>query len=378
MKRILLIAITLFISQHVVNGQITCPIDENFDIGNVFTSTGTPAWAINSNYSVSSPNSILGKYGVSTFSQLTSQPVSTAGSSVVTLKFKHICKISSQDGGIIEVDTGTGSWLQLTSLNCTYTGSAITFNNANGHHFNSLSYPVLWKPGNDALLPDNTWWKQEAFDISTLAANRPNFRIRFNVGDQTPNGMVGNYGWLIDDVQLCYSTCELTSPVIVPELPLLSGVVYTPGPFTVCFDMTDSSSVVTSEMYFDLNGTGFQPIGGLQQNSATQWCGFLPVTLNPGDTVRWYIEALDGSCNNNSGYYPLSGYNTFWFSASPEVPFCDFFDSPGQFWADSSASGSSWQLGTPASGGTNSPFSFPNSWDIDLNSGYQNNSNQDL
>ena len=376
MKRILLVAITLFISQLIVNGQSTCPpgINENFDAGNVFTSTGTPGWTIDNSYFVSSANSIVGRYGQNGFSELTSQNVSTVGSSVVILKFKHICKLNSFDGGIIQVDTGTG-WIQLDTSNSVYTGSAITFTPSFGYSFKALSYPLLWQPSNDLAVPTNGWWKQESFDITKLCSDKANVRIRFQAGDGGGTGMNGDYGWLIDDIQFCYSSCELTPPVIVPQPPLLSGVVYTPGPYTVCFDMYDTSTVVNSELYFNLNGTGFQPTFSMQQVSQTQWCGQIPVTMVQGDTIVWYVEGSDMSCNFNVGTYPLSGYSTFWYSSAPEPPFCDYFDSPGQFWTDSSASGSSWQLGTPNSGFTNSPLTFPNSWDIDLNSGYLNGSN---
>ncbi len=380
MKRIIHIAIILLLSQVTVNGQAICPIDEHFDLTNTFTSTGTPGWSIDNTYSVTSPNSIRGQFGLGAgnTSDLTSASVSTIGNPVVKLKFKHICKLNSFDGGVVEINTGSG-WVQLKTApaaNCIYYGNAVTFAQGFGWSFKALSYPLLWQPSVDAAIPDNnTWWKEETFDISTLAGNQANVQIRFSAVGVDNNGMAGNYGWLIDDVQLCYSTCELDNPVITPIAPLLVGAVYNPGPYTVCFDMTDTSSVLFSELYFNLNNTGFQATNTMSQVTATKWCGSIPGPIACDDSVTWYVEAYDGSCNTNVGTYPAATPNKFNYSCTIDFPFCDYFDSPSTFWTDSSAAGSSWELGIPNFAPTNSPLTFPNSWDIDLNSGYQNNSN---
>ena len=55
MKPHQLIAFLLFNSFTNIYGQVTWPIDENFDLGNVFTSTGAPGWNIDSTLFVSWP-----------------------------------------------------------------------------------------------------------------------------------------------------------------------------------------------------------------------------------------------------------------------------------------------------------------------------------
>ena len=124
MKRILLFAIAFTLNMVIVNGQPTCPVNENFDAGNIWTSTGTPGWSINPTYSISTPNSIRGQFNIGGSSSLTSPSFSTTGSTTVSLKFKHICKLNTFDGGFLEADTGTG-WFQLKAglklfLRCVY------------------------------------------------------------------------------------------------------------------------------------------------------------------------------------------------------------------------------------------------------------------
>ncbi len=378
MTKKILIVILLIFKLFSSQAQSTCPIDEHFDITNTFTSTGTPGWSIDSNYSVTSPNSIRGQFGpgINNAAELTSASVSTVGSAIVKLKFKHICKLNFFDGGFVQINTGSG-WVFLTAQNTIYTGTAVTFTPGFGYSFKALSYPLLWQPSVDSALPDNSWWKAETFDISAIAANQPNIQIRFLALDSDLNGMVGNYGWLIDDVQLCHSTCELDPPSITPIAPLLIGNVYNPGPYTVCFDMTDSSSIIFSELYYNLNNTSFQATGSMSQLTSTKWCGAIPITtLNVGDTVRWYIEAYDGSCNFNIATFPSVTPNVFTYYLEPPIPFCDYFDSPSQFWKDTSISvvGSHWELGVPNCGLTNSPLTFPNSWTVGLNGPYQSSS----
>lgn len=383
MKKIILIALVLLINQVKVNGQQTCPpgINENFDNGGIqYTSTGTPGWSIDNTHFTSAPNSMRGQFNASGFTELTSNTVSTLGASTVLLKFKHICKLNSFDGGIVQIDTGSG-WIQLTSLNCTYTGTSATWINAFGHRFMAASYSSTWLPGQDLAVPTNSWWKQEQFDISTLAANKASVRIRFQAGDNDANGMLGNYGWLIDDIEFCHAPCELTPPVITPEPPLLSGPVYTPGPFTLCFHFNDPSDVIASELYYSVNGSPFQATFSMQQvnpNDLTEWCGQIFITLNNHDTIQWYVTAQDGSCAGNVATYPSVGVATAIYSGSIEPPYCDYFDNANTLWVDStvSAGGSSWELGTPNVGFVNSPKSFPNSWVVGLSTGgYLDNSN---
>ena len=371
---IIVFCVCLLIGLIKVNGQSTCPfgINEKFNgVTNSYTSTGTPGWTNDTNFYVSPYQSIRGQYTAAGTIELTSPVVSTLGNTQVTLKFNHICKLSAVDAGIIEVNTGAG-WVQLKNGplpapdNCVYTGSATTFTQSFGWKFSSLSYPVNWLPGQDSAMPNNNWWKQESFDISIIAANQASVQVRFKAAG---NGMAGNYGWLIDDVEFCFSTCELDGSIISAVSPVISGSLGSPGPYTMCFNIFDSSGIAQADLSYAINGSSFNSIGGLQQITASLWCGSTYDTLHYGDTICWFVQTYDGSCNFNSTYYPAVGSICgYYYSGIPSIPFCDNFDFITSNWtAPTSSIDPYWESGQPGCGTTSDFITAPNSWFMKIN-----------
>jgi hypothetical protein len=110
---------------------------ENFD-GNTSTFTSTPAsaWKIDSNYCVSSQNSIRGlvpnKEGDSTV--LVSDVYDLSNYRHVLLRFSHICKVSPQDITRIEYKISGQAWKTIPAT--TYLGKAILYHT---HGFSSAS-----------------------------------------------------------------------------------------------------------------------------------------------------------------------------------------------------------------------------------------------
>ncbi len=95
--------------------------------------------------------------------------------------------------------------------------------------------------------------------------------------------------------------------------------------------------------------------GGLGLNNICAYTAF------PGDTV----PSNDTSCVNVFGV------------ATVNLSYCDNFDSGVILWSNlldaTGDPGTNWELGTPGFGQTNTPFSPPTAWDINLNNTYTNN-----
>ncbi|RLD67686.1 MAG: hypothetical protein DRI84_01780, partial [Bacteroidetes bacterium] len=120
---------------------------------------------------------------------------STLGSQVVYLEFEQICKIEYFDDAYIEVSNNNGAtWTIINPA--LYLGSGVYFLDG----FNEASYPIDWA-ANFTTTPTNAWWKNEKFNISSLASNSAQVKIRFVLMDDG-TGPVGRYGWLLDDIRV--------------------------------------------------------------------------------------------------------------------------------------------------------------------------------
>jgi len=132
-------------------------------------------------------------------SYLTSDAFSTMGDSILLLSFDQVCKINFADLGTIDYSVNNGSsWLPLTAG--MYSGTSEYFNAFN--YFASFSYGSLWSAAYDTAAPQPTWWRSELFDLSSVARDYAQVRIRFTLTDFNGDGNTGNYGWLVDNVKV--------------------------------------------------------------------------------------------------------------------------------------------------------------------------------
>ena len=355
----------------------TVVFSENFDSPPpVTTSSGSPGWFINSRVQTSLNNSDSSYIDApGSVSYLESPSFDCSFNFFVTLKFKQICKIEFFDQGTIELSTdGGATWTQLiddntANDNCTYMGTGLFGTQQNS--FREASY-ATWLPGNAAVVPDNTWWKQEEFDISALAGNNSDVRVRFKLSDSNNNGGAGRTGWYVDDIEVVASFCELIPPAVYNLPPNYTGTIYNTGPFTVNAAATDVSGIASATLNYTINGVAQTPI--LMANiSDSTYQGVIPPVV-AGDTVCYYIEFADGSFCGNLNYVPGPSSNeTICFNVEDGIsfPYCDNFDIATNLWTPSALEPNSiWELGTPAFGATTGAFSAPNSWDINLTTAY--------
>jgi hypothetical protein len=270
-----------------------------------FSSSGTANWArtqtlvATGNYADSARLINAGDTA-----KLSSISFSTIGMSFVALEFDHICKAAFTDGGYIEISIDNGiSWSRLTATQYTGQGQFASINN----RFTSVSY-FIWDPANGAAIPQNSWWRHETFNISAIAGNQPNVKLRFILYDGDNSGGAGNYGWLIDNIKVTGSGSELTPPSINMFSSALEDTLFHTGPFNIMAELEDASGIDTALLIFQ-TGLVIDTIGMQSVNGDTFAASIPSQAYNA--QVCYRIEAVDNSGNANTSRFPAVGCHEF-------------------------------------------------------------------
>ncbi len=352
MKRLILIIVVL-LSISVVHAQSTAFFEdfEGTTLSMTSSSTGTNAWGLNTllYYQGAKSDSCVVTAGDTTY--LTTDAFSTLGNSYVMLHFAQICKIAFADKGIIEVSVdGGATWTQLTSAQ--YLGSGQFATNTNS--FNDVSYATDWSPFVNTI-PDNSWWKNEMFDISSIAGNKTSVKVRFSLIDGGTAGSEGRYGWLLDNVEVLKSTSELVPPTITYSAPILVDSVYSKGPFTIKATISDASGIDTAMLIYSKNGGTEDTIGMTHAGSLYLATIDTVPAFAIGDTVCYRVVATDASASANTTTNPTLGCMKFVIKVSPPPPGCTTPISSFPYIEDFTSATAG--TGTPSSPGT-----LPTGW----------------
>jgi hypothetical protein len=283
---------------------------ENFEspsLADSVASTGTPGyspWGINSRVSKTGINCDSATVSMGDTAYLSTITFSTLGMSFVSLTFSQICKIEFFDAAEIWVSTNGGiTWQKLTQAH--YTGSGQF--SVNGNKFTSTSY-VDWLPGTPSALPSNTWWKDESFDLSSVAANSSDVKVRFVLSDANNSGPAGNAGWYIDDIKVTAAPSELIPPVITMLTPVVQDTVYLSTPVNIRALLTDISGIDTALLVYTVHNVltdtiGMSLFGTDSFQASIPFPGF-------GRTVSYKVIAYDASPAMNLASGPLISYFT--------------------------------------------------------------------
>lgn len=236
---------------------------------------------------------------------LTTNTFSTTGNSYVLLDFDQICKIETLDKGIVEVSVDNGmTWTKLDSTH--YMGNSPTFGNQ-GNVFNATAYGSKWVSGDNTAIPDNTWWKHETFNISSIAANQPNVKVRFSLIDGNNGTIFENYGWFLDNIIVLAAPSELIPPDISILPTVKQDTIYSSSPQTISAEITDNSGVDTAYVVYYVNGVVEDTLG--MTNFAPDSFHVDIPFVGYGRTVTWFVEAVDISAaanmaqSNNYSYF---------------------------------------------------------------------------
>jgi hypothetical protein len=341
------------------------------------TSSGTNSWALSTSLYESGLKSDSCVVTAGDTTILTTDAFSTTGNTFVMLEFDNICKIEYLDAGIVEVSADNGAtWTQLTGP--MYLGAG-QFGNL-GNKFSSSTYVIDWLPSNNTAQPTNAWWKHETFDISSIAANAAQVKVRFLLIDgPIGNGAVGNRGWFLDNIEVTTALSELQPPTITYSTPMLQDSVFNFGPFTIQATITDASGIDTALLVYQRNSGAWDTIG--MPGGGSTFNGLID-TIPPFatyDTVRYFVIAKDASLSHNVAREPAIGNIQFVLYTSPPPPGCttpittfpyidDFENStnvaspscgttyPVAGWTNVSGATNGW---APHSGGTTSSSTGP-------------------
>lgn len=233
-------------------------------------------------------------------SQLITPSFSTLGNPFVRLEFDHICKLEFFDEGAIEVSADNGlTWIRLTGNE--YLGNG--YFSTTGNRFSAASY-TDWDISNPSAIPAQSWWKHETFNISAVAGNVSQVRVRFVLRDLMVNGGAGHYGWLIDNIKVSASMYEVDKPQLSLANPILPDTIFNTGPFGVFASIQDASGIASAVLVVS-SSTGYDTIPmNLMPNQTFQ--GIIP-SLPSGTMVCYHLIATDGSPNHNTARLPEIG-----------------------------------------------------------------------
>jgi len=254
------------------------------------------------------------------------------------LQFDHIAYIDITDDANVEISMDNGPWLTLP--NASYNGPSF-YNQT----FNKTSNPVLWRIQDTSwVIPINTnAWVRENFDLTTVinsqATRVDSFRIRFALVDpanSTPGPFGDAHVWLIDNLCIQGSPCEITPPQLdLLDPPRLypqryEGRVYSTGPYSFDAQILDGSGVDTAYVVATLKRDTTPPGGAqgwktlveldtipMERRPGNNFRAEIPkvfsgFTVQRGDSIIWKVEAIDGSDCENPTQDPPVGFSRFY------------------------------------------------------------------
>ena len=346
-----LIAVAAYAQPTNLPAGVSVAFFTSFENPNPFDSTtnvGIPGWTPVQNYQFpvgSGGQALRCTYNTGVTSTLTTNSFSTLGQFKVWLDFAHIAKIELGDSATIEISFNNGAtWTTILGQNCTYLGGSADFRNSS--RFSHLSYPQLWAPASLLAIPTTSWWRQERFDISTIASNRADVRLRFRLRDVNANNMgnppPGGYGWLLDSLLVTTAFSEIIPPIInhTPRTGLLFDIrqliITSVSDSFGC----DSTGVDDVWMFYSVNSSPLDSAQLIRTGTTNDWRFLLDTNrVQDGDTVRYYIRARDSSPLRNVKYAPINGgpgggvytYFASFFPSMVHTPITGLRFSPGPF-----------------------------------------------
>ena len=260
------------------------------------TSFGSSLWNVYDSLQSEGSFCYYNKLDTNDVSYLETESFSTIGNYHVILQFDQICKIELFDTASIEISVDNGNTWIILDTNYYY-GSA---NLLNGYGYNSLSYNPDWQPFITNYEPNNGWWKAEKFLISSIAANKPNVKIRFKIKDGNNNGVGEAAGWFIDNIRVMASLEELDPPIITLLDPIYEDtIINNPGPYNIKAQITDESGIFYAILYWNRNNGPIDSI--LMINTSDDiYEAAIPVQAY-NSSIFYTIKAIDSSLSHNVG-----------------------------------------------------------------------------
>jgi hypothetical protein len=206
MKKVLFVLLMFTITSYLQAQTVI--FHENFDppsnSDSVNVSGPVNNFALNNRLYYTSPQCDSSQVPQNDMTLLATDPFTTLGCTSVLLTFSHICKIEATDTAWVMVSVNNASYYRLTAAEYINPGNSQFA--INGNIFNSDTYPLDWLPAQNTAKPDQSWWKNETFEIGNIVGNFNFAKIGFLLKDGNGNGSNLNHGWYIDNILINCST----------------------------------------------------------------------------------------------------------------------------------------------------------------------------
>ncbi len=315
MKKILILSAMLLLLQYSNYSQQTRQIwNEDFDgtipAANWAADPHSNAWISNPvlyqpGSSIAAPQSCLGLVPnwVNDSITLETEVYDLTSYRYVYLRFSHICKIASSDVARIEYreDVGAGvmgNWKVLPAD--AYIGSG---NYSNASSFNAASYSD-WRAINDTILPEQSWWKEEQFDLTANAAYGK-IQLRFVLKHGNIAGTQASFGWLLDNFELEATNYKITPPMLEFAAPYVHGAIYSVEvKVNVTVKSTTNAIIQTPRLYYTAtrNNVLVKSDSVLMTNvDGDLWTATLPQYVT-GTKISYSVTATDAIGNSKTIY----------------------------------------------------------------------------
>lgn len=221
-------------------------------------------------------------------------------------------------------------------------------------------------------------WVNAIHNLSAFD-NLPLVSLRF-VFNSTNFGVNGN-GFAIDD--FCITVPQPFDAGVQSIInPTANAPVGNCEPVVVAVHNFGSQPISNFNVVYSINGTTtgtFLHAGTLSPGTTVNDTILPCYTVSSGQSqiCAWTSLINDSFHYNDTSCSSVVGVQTFVINDS--VSYCDLFDGVNAGWSSQiltgGNTGSIWALGTPSYGATNSAYTSPNSWDINLTTAYSNNAN---
>lgn len=365
---------------------LTIPFCDNFDFNNFWTPTiltGSP-WQIGSTNTSppsahSAPNvwevELNSQYVGNTQSYLTSPPLSFINVLNANLNFWFYSDCENTwDGSRVEYSINNGtSWAILGSL-----GSGINW--YNDASLNSSLLPGWTGTGLSGGTGSPAW--TNAQHSLSILNNEPNVLLRFVF---TSDASVQDNGFAIDDFCISIPVYNDAGVTTVSSAQQNLPAAGTTDSVNVTIKNFGGNTIQNIPVYFAINNGA--PVGPFVYTDTIQpLLTSAPFTL-PGSNYTvpsgaysicaWTDYPQDNFSPNDTSCTLTSSVITI--AITDTNTYCDNFESGNNGWQSKlEPSGNlltSWELGMPSVGQTNSTHSGINAWDINLDTVYTNNAN---
>ncbi|MEI6852027.1 MAG: GEVED domain-containing protein [Bacteroidota bacterium] len=155
--------------------------------------------------------------------------------------------------------------------------------------------------------------------------------------------------------------------ILTPGAQLIQGASETVSVIIKNFGV---DTLTTMHVGFKVNGVTIATetwTGSLLPSLSTTYTFTTPLIVPTASFSICAYTGLTGDANHTNDTTCMNSYGVF----TSNIPYYDNFDGPNvNFSQINAGNGTLWELGTPNYGVTNSAFSAPNAWDINLNTAY--------